>query len=89
VSAEMQTKIDNIVDPIILSVNSNEFNLTNEGQLNLVAIDVTKVTGIDAYLLGDKYTIEIGNIENLIHASGNDNSTIIDEINDINRRLSW
>lgn len=90
VSTELQSKIENIIDPIIHSVNSNEFNITDEGQLNLGTIDVAKITNIDNfYLSNEKYAVEIGNIENLIHASGKMDSTIIDEINDLNRRLSW
>lgn len=90
VSTNLQSKIENIVDPIIDSVNSNEFNITDEGQLNLVAIDVAKITNIDSvFLSNEQYTRQIGNIEDLIHASGNTDSTIIDEINDLNRRLAW
>lgn len=90
VSTGLQSKIENIVDPIIYSVNSNEFNITDEGQLNVVAIDVTKITNIDSvFLSNEQYVRQIGNIENLIHASGNTDSTIIDEINDLNRRLVW
>lgn len=90
VSTGLQSKIENIVDPIIYSVNSNEFNITDQGQLNLVAIDVAKITNIDSvFLSNEQYVRQIGNIENLIHASGNIDSTIIDEINDLNRRLVW
>lgn len=90
VSTDLQSKIENIVDPIIYSVNSNEFNITDQGQLNLVAIDVAKITNIDSvFLSNEQYVRQIGNIENLIHASGNIDSTIIDEINDLNRRLVW
>lgn len=58
---------------------------------------VTKVTNLQNALdnLGDKYVTttlykaQVGDLSKLIHASGNKNSTIIDELNDINDRLEW
>ncbi len=58
---------------------------------------VTKVTNLQNALdnLGDKYVTttlykaQVGDLSKLIHASGKDNSTIVDELNDINDRLEW
>ena len=35
------------------------------------------------------YKAQVGDLSKLIHASGKDNSTIVDELNDINDRLEW
>ena len=58
---------------------------------------VTKVTNLQNALnnLGDKYVTttlykaQVGDLSKLIHASGKENSTIVDELNDINDRLEW
>ena len=58
---------------------------------------VTKVTNLQNALdnLGDKYVTttlykaQVGDLSKLIHASGKNNSTIVDELNDINDRLEW
>ena len=58
---------------------------------------ITKVTNLQNALdnLGDKYVTttlykaQVGDLSKLIHASGKGNSTIVDELNDINDRLEW
>ena len=58
---------------------------------------ITKVTNLQNALnnLGDNYVTttlyraQVGDLSKLIHASGNKNSTIVDELNDINDRLEW
>lgn len=58
---------------------------------------VTKVTNLQNALnnLGNNYVTttlyqaQVGDLSKLIHASGKDNSTIVDELNDINGRLEW
>lgn len=58
---------------------------------------VTKVTNLQNVLdnLGNNYVTttlyqaQVGDLSKLIHASGKDNSTIVDELNDINDRLEW
>ena len=58
---------------------------------------VTKVTNLQNALdnLGDNYVTttlyqaQVGDLSKLIHASGKKNSTIVDELNDINDRLEW
>lgn len=40
------------------------------------------------YLKVERYTTEVGAFSGLVHHA-NDNSTIIDEINDLNTRLTW
>ena len=58
---------------------------------------ITKVTNLQNALnnLGDNYVTttlyqaQVGDLSKLIHASGKNNSTIVDELNDINDRLEW
>ena len=58
---------------------------------------ITKVTNLQNALnnLGDNYVTttlyraQVGDLSKLIHASGKDNSTIVDELYDINDRLEW
>lgn len=58
---------------------------------------VTKVTNLQNALdnLGNNYVTttlyqaQVGDLSKLIHASGKNNSTIVDELNDINDRLEW
>lgn len=58
---------------------------------------VTKVTNLknaldnlgDNYVTTTLYQAQVGNLSELIHASGKENSTIVDELNDINVRLEW
>ena len=40
------------------------------------------------YLKVERYTTEVGAFSGLVHHA-TDNSTIIDEINDLNTRLTW
>ena len=49
-----------------------------------------EVTGAldTTYLKVERYTTEVGAFSGLVHHA-NDNSTIIDEINDLNTRLTW
>ena len=58
---------------------------------------VTKVTNLQNALdnLGNNYVTttlyqaQVGDLSKLIHVSGKENSTIVDELNDINDRLEW
>jgi hypothetical protein len=43
----------------------------------------------NTYITTEIYATEVGDLDALIHASGNENSTIVDEINYINERLEW
>ena len=72
-----------------LSGLGSEFTVDN-GELKIVSVDVTKINGLaDNYIDNTVFAAQIGNIEDLVHASGNENSTLIDEINDLNDRMSW
>lgn len=58
---------------------------------------ITKVTNLqnaldkldDNYVTTILYKAQVGDLSKLIHASGKENSTIVDELNDINDRLEW
>ena len=41
------------------------------------------------YVTTTVFNSSVGNLQDLVHASGNSNSTIVEEINDINDRLQW
>lgn len=102
----------------IENVNADNFEITADKTLNLKAVTVAQVTGlndalnaklnkedIDAnklsytaegkltlaenYVTTTVYAAEVGDLSKLIRASGKENSTLIDEINDINTRISW
>lgn len=59
VSVDTQAKIDNIVDPIIYSVNPNEFTLTESKQLNLASVPLNKVENLADLLNAKDNAIEI------------------------------
>lgn len=63
----------------------DEFKVENS-ILSLVAVDATKITNLDKNTI---YQAQVGDLTKLVRASGNENSTIVDEINDINTRLTW
>lgn len=57
-SVDTQAKIDNIVDPIIYSVNPNEFTLTESKQLNLASVPLNKVENLADLLNAKDNAIE-------------------------------
>lgn len=57
-SVDAQAKIDNIVDPIIYSVNPNEFTLTESKQLNLASVPLNKVENLADLLNAKDNAIE-------------------------------
>ncbi len=66
-------------------------DLKSKVEANETAITALQgVTGnLDTiYLKVERYTTEVGAFSGLVHHA-NDNSTIIDEINDLNTRLTW
>lgn len=63
-----------------------EFKVDENSILSLVAVDATKITNLDKNTI---YQAQVGDLTKLVHASGKENSTIVDEINDINVRLTW
>lgn len=58
VSVDTQAKVDNIVDPIIYSVNPNEFTLTESKQLTLASIPLNKVENLADLLNAKDNAIE-------------------------------
>lgn len=66
------------------------------GLKSKVEANETAITALQAvtdtldttYLKVERYTTEVGAFSGLVHHA-NDNSTIIDEINDLNTRLTW
>lgn len=57
-SIDAQAKIDNIVDPIIYSVNPDEFTLTEDKQLNLASVPLNKVENLADLLNAKDNAIE-------------------------------
>lgn len=72
-------------------------NILNDNESTGTQGLVTKVTNIqntldnlsNNYVTTTLYKAQVGDLSNLIHASGKENSTIVDELNDINKRLEW
>lgn len=54
----------------------------------ITALQSVTATLDTTYLKVERYTTEVGAFSGLVHHA-NDNSTIIDEINDLNTRLTW
>ena len=54
----------------------------------IIALQGVTGTLDTTYLKVERYTTEVGAFSGLVHHA-NDNSTIIDEINDLNTRLTW
>lgn len=63
----------------ITSVNENQFLVSDIGELSLK----------NTYLELSVYQTEVGNLEDLVHASGKENSTLVEELNSLNERMSW
>lgn len=72
-------------------------NILNDNESTGAQGLVTKVTNLqnaldnlsNNYVTTTLYKAQVGDLSKLIHASGNQNSTIVDELNDINDRLEW
>ena len=54
----------------------------------IIALEGVTGTLDTTYLKVERYTTEVGAFSGLVHHA-KDNSTIIDEINDLNTRLTW
>ena len=87
--ADSKLQIKAVSATKLTDLNTAELAISN-GKLGIVAVDVAKVTGLaDNYVAKANYAVEVGDISKLVHASGKADSTIVDEINDINTRLTW
>lgn len=72
-------------------------NILNDNESTGAQGLVTKVTNIqntldnlsNNYVTTTLYKAQVGDLSKLIHASGKQNSTIVDELNNINERLEW
>lgn len=72
-------------------------NILNDDEISGRQGLVTKVSNLqsaldnlnDNYVTTTLYRAQVGDLSKLIHASGKENSTIVDELNDINDRLEW
>ena len=58
---------------------SNDFNIDENKTLQLSK----------TYVETSLYQSEVGDLSSLLHVSGKENSTIVDEVNYINERLRW
>ena len=89
------------ISPLITSVTNleNVVNGTDEatGLVNRTAQLETTVGNLeelmgglsDTYVTQVTYSTEVGDLSQLVRVSGKENSTLVDEINDINARLQW
>lgn len=68
------------VEKITGLISSDDFKLNEETNTLQLA---------KSYITDQIYGKEVGNLSNLIHMTGNENSTIIDELNYVNERLKW
>ena len=82
----------------VKSVDTQELNVDGEGKLSLVnppiitsvSADFTITEGKQLTLTNEYVTTaEIGDLDSLIHASGNPTSTLVDEVNYLSSRLQW
>ena len=79
------------LSPDVDTAKTDISNLKTKVEANETAI--TALQGVTStldttYLKVERYTTEVGAFSGLVHHA-NDNSTIIDEINDLNTRLTW
>lgn len=66
-------------NPVEFTSLSDHFTVSEAGALELT----------DSYVLTSVYAAEVGDLSALIRVTGNENSTLVDEINYINERLKW
>ena len=59
-----------------------------DNEAAITALESVTGTLDTTYLKVERYTTEVGAFSGLVHHA-KDNSTIIDEINDLNTRLTW
>lgn len=58
-------------------------------QSRVTSIEATITNLSDIYVSKEIYSKEVGDLSKLIRVSGNINSSLVDEVNDINKRLTW
>lgn len=101
-SAADESKLDGIAagaEPnFVKSVDETELSVDGTGKLSLVnapiitsvSSDFTITKGKQLTLTNQYITVaQVGNLEDLIHGSGDPNGTIVDELNALNQRLVW
>lgn len=66
-------------NPVEFTSLSDHFTVSEAGALELT----------NSYVLTSVYAAEVGDLSALIRVTGNENSTLVDEINYINERLKW
>lgn len=101
-SAADESKLDGITagaEPnFVKSVDETELSVDVAGKLSLVnapiitsvSSDFTITEGKQLTLTNQYVTVaQVGNLEDLIHGSGNPSGTIVDELNALNQRLVW
>ena len=70
---------------LIKSVNPGTFEVTNEGQLQLISVPSIDLSG---YVQTSIYNAEVGNLNSLQNRVSA-NSTLVDEINSIKQSILW
>ena len=85
----------------ITAVDDAQFTVSADGKLQLINAPLFTQTSDDFIVENDTlklakefvttqmYAAEVGDLAALIHASGKEDSTLVDEINYINERLEW
>lgn len=93
-SNDLYNKLNGLLN--IKSVNIDELIVSDEGQLGIVAVDNSKVTGLDD-LLNTKASIDsvvevktsLSTLQNSLNAMTTTVDKLSADVNDINSRLTW
>jgi hypothetical protein len=95
IEAGAQKNLINSVDTADFTVDAVG-NLTLNNKIAFTSLSADFVVNEDKeltlaknYVETSLYVAEVGDLSKLVRASGKENSTLVDEINDINARLTW
>lgn len=67
----------------------SEFKIENN-QLILVSVDASKIVGLEEnYLSKEDYEAELGDYSTLLHISGKENASVIEEVNALIDAMTW
>lgn len=86
-SNDLYNKLNNLLD--IKGVKEDELTVSAEGQLSIVAIDNSKVTGLADLLNAKASTDSVSTLQKALNAMSADVDTLKDGVADINSRLTW
>lgn len=86
-SNDLYNKLNGLLN--IKSVKEDELAVSDEGQLSIVAIDNSKVTGLADLLNAKASTDSVSTLQKALDAMSADVDTLKDDVADINSRLTW